>query len=45
MKLSQMMDGLSRTCAIGAKQNSKGNMNYWLGYKLHLGTAVKGQKC
>ena len=39
MTLPQMMDGLSRSCAIGAKQNSKGYMYYWRGYKLHLDTA------
>lgn len=36
MTLSQMMGGLSRNCAIGTKQNSKGHTNYWRGFKLHL---------
>jgi len=39
MSLSQMLEGLSRDCAIGVKKNSKGHANYWRGYKLHLDVA------
>jgi IS5 family transposase len=27
---------LNKKCSIGAKQNKRGNMSYWDGYKLHL---------
>jgi hypothetical protein len=29
-------------CDIGAKRNSKGNVDYWIGYKLHLDIADGG---
>ena len=33
-----MLD-LPKSCDIGAKSNSKGNKEYWVGYKLHIDTA------
>ena len=34
--LAENLADLPRACAIGAKQGSKGHMEYWRGYKLHL---------
>jgi hypothetical protein len=39
MKLDEMLKDLPRECAIGAKKNSKGQEQYWRGYKLHLDVA------
>jgi len=36
MTLEQMLSELPRYCDSGAKQNSKGNLDYWIGYKLHV---------
>jgi len=36
MTLDQMLSELPRKCDVGAKQNSKGNLDYWIGYKLHV---------
>ena len=33
---------LSRVCDAGCKQDSKGNKNYWIGYKAHLDWADGG---
>ena len=34
--LAQNLADLPRACGIGAKKGSKGHMEYWRGYKLHL---------
>jgi hypothetical protein len=34
--LAENLADLPRVCAIGAKKGSKGHMEYWRGYKLHL---------
>ena len=39
MGLEEMLKDLPRECAIGAKKNSKGQEQYWRGYKLHLDVA------
>ena len=39
MTLEQMLADLPRQCDMGAKTNSKGNVEYWRGYKLHLDVA------
>jgi hypothetical protein len=39
MQLEEMLKELPRNCAIGAKKNSKGQEQYWRGYKLHLDVA------
>ncbi|MBF8262673.1 MAG: family transposase [Parachlamydiales bacterium] len=38
MTLAEMLADLSRGCDRGAKRDSKGNVMYWIGYKLHLDT-------
>jgi hypothetical protein len=38
-KLPQMLSDLPRQCDLGAKTNSRGNEQYWCGYKLHLDVA------
>ena len=37
--LEQNLLDLPNKCNIGAKQNSKGNFSWWVGYKLHLDVA------
>ena len=39
MKLADMLADLPRQCDSGAKKDSKGNEQYWCGYKLHLDVA------
>ena len=39
MTLKQMMDDLPRACNVGSKKNSKGYLETWVGYKLHLDVA------
>ena len=39
MTLEQMLDDLPRDCNVGAKKNSKGYKESWIGYKLHLDVA------
>lgn len=39
MKLDQMLEQLPRNCSIGTKTSSKGHVQYWRGYKLHLDVA------
>jgi len=39
MDLSQMLTDLPKECDIGAKQNAKGHLICWKGYKLHIDTA------
>jgi len=34
--LTENLADLPRSCGIGAKKGSKGHMEYWRGYKLHL---------
>ncbi len=34
--VERMLEELPLGCDIGAKRNSKGNEEYWRGYKLHL---------
>jgi DDE family transposase/transposase-like protein DUF772 len=36
--LAENLADLPRACDIGAKKGSKGHMEYWRGYKLHLST-------
>lgn len=36
MDLAEMLNDLPKGCDIGGKTNSKGNPEYWIGYKLHL---------
>lgn len=38
-KLPQMLNDLPRQCDSGTKKNSKGQEQYWRGYKLHLDVA------
>jgi len=42
MTLTQMLDDLPKACDKGAKKDSKGNIMYWNGYKLHLDTVDGG---
>jgi IS5 family transposase len=35
--LAENLADLPQACSIGAKKGSKGHMEYWRGYKLHLG--------
>jgi hypothetical protein len=39
MKVSDMLAELPRHCSLGVKKSSKGHLNYWCGYKLHLDVA------
>lgn len=36
MTLEEMLKDLPLQCDIGAKKNTKGNFQYWVGYKLHI---------
>jgi len=36
MTLEEMLSELPRHCDVGAKKNSKGSLDYWTGYKLHV---------
>lgn len=38
MALEEMLNDLPKACDKGAKKDSKGNILYWVGYKLHLDT-------
>jgi hypothetical protein len=42
MTLEEMIDDLPIACDKGAKNDSKGNIMYWTGYKLHLDTIDGG---
>jgi len=35
-RVSAMLQELPTACAVGCKQNSQGNRDYWTGYKLHV---------
>jgi hypothetical protein len=37
--LPEMLQELPKQCDIGGKKNSRGNTEYWCGYKLHLDVA------
>jgi hypothetical protein len=39
MSLEEMLNDLPQTCDVGAKKNSKGHAEHWIGYKLHLDSA------
>jgi hypothetical protein len=39
MTLSEMLDELPTACNVGAKRNSKGYQESWVGYKLHIDAA------
>lgn len=39
MSKQQLLDDLPAVCDVGAKKNSKGNTEYWIGYKLHIDVA------
>lgn len=36
MTLEEMLKDLPRQCDVGAKKNTKGNLQWWVGYKLHI---------
>lgn len=42
MTQEQRLDDLPKQCNVGAKKDSKGNTNYWIGYKLHIDSADGG---
>ena len=39
MFLQEMLDELPTACDVGAKKNSTGNLEFWVGYKLHIDVA------
>ncbi len=39
MCLEEMLDDLPNACDVGTKKNSKGYMESWIGYKLHIDAA------
>lgn len=39
MTLAEMLDDLPRDCDVGAKKNSKGDKETWVGYQLHIDAA------
>jgi transposase len=36
MPLEEMLKNLPQQCDVGAKKNTKGNLEWWIGYKLHI---------
>lgn len=42
MTLEEMVEDLPKECDKGAKKDSKGNIMYWTGYKLHIDTVDGG---
>jgi hypothetical protein len=42
MALDEMIKDLPTACDVGSKKNSKGYIERWIGYKLHLDTADGG---
>ncbi len=42
MSLEDMLKDLPLKCDVGCKKNSKGKVEYWTGYKLHLDSADDG---
>jgi hypothetical protein len=46
MTLEEMLNDLPKGCDKGAKKDSKGNIMYWTGYKLHLDIyTIKMKNC
>jgi Transposase DDE domain/Transposase domain (DUF772) len=43
MTLKEMLADLPQQCALGAKKNSKGDPQYWRGFKLHWDVADGGR--
>jgi len=39
MTQQERLNDLPKECNVGAKTNSKGNKDYWIGYKCHIDTA------
>lgn len=39
MTQKERLNDLPKVCDVGAKANSKGNRDYWIGYKCHIDTA------
>jgi len=42
LSLKQMIKDLPNSCDVGRKQNSKGVLTQWIGYKLHIDSADGG---
>ena len=42
MTLTEMLDDLPQSCAVGTKRNAKGYQESWIGYKLHIYAADGG---
>lgn len=42
MTLGEMLEGLAKAADVGCKKNSKGNAQWWIGYKLHMDIADGG---
>jgi transposase len=42
MSLEEMLNELPKQCDKGAKTNAKGNLNWWIGYKIHITADVNG---
>lgn len=42
MTQEERLADLPKLCDVGAKQDSKGNKSYWIGYKLHIDSAEGG---
>lgn len=42
LSLEEMIKELPSKCDVGAKTNSKGHLNWWIGYKLHLTVSDNG---
>lgn len=42
MSQQERLDDLPKLCDVGAKKDSKGNIRYWIGYKLHIDSADGG---
>ena len=42
MTQEERLTDLPKLCDVGAKQDSKGNKCYWIGYKLHIDSAEGG---
>jgi hypothetical protein len=40
--VAEMLAELPTTCAVGCKQNSQGNRDYWIGYKFHVAQTDDG---
>lgn len=36
LTLEEMLKDLPQQCDVGAKKNTKGNLEWWVGYKLHI---------